>query len=227
VAATESINIEAWREYAIKTALLYCRKCKHRQQVAEEAEGLADLALVKAAREYQPIHNGKPIKWQTYLQHCIYGEVAHFNRDGAATIRIPAWRQEADENGKVARRIRRQLLSPMPESISLDAQLSHNNGNGNSDRDARLLDGDSDFADSATDNLARRELLQKWIAHLPEKQREVLRLSFFGGLAMIEIEDRLSMGRGYGYMVKRTALQRLRRLAALEPAENIAAVLGK
>ena len=89
VAETPLSNIEYWMDYAYKVTRGLCLKLP--KEAKDEAEGIADEALSRALRDYNP---RKATKFSAYLRIKIHYVIQHYCRDKQRHIKIPAWHQE-------------------------------------------------------------------------------------------------------------------------------------
>ncbi|WP_083922136.1 SigB/SigF/SigG family RNA polymerase sigma factor [Nocardiopsis halotolerans] len=181
----------------------------------EDLRQTAMLGLVKAIRGYDP-DRGKP--FVAYLTPTVTGEIKRHFRDHTWAVRVPRRHQEnrgqlrrvtgefqqaharTPTTAEIAREMGiseaevRELtqVSEAYRSLSLDAP------------DVSGTDGEDDVAledhlgsdDAALERVVERESLKPALARLPERERRILMLRFFGDHTQAEIADEM----GYSQM---------------------------
>jgi RNA polymerase sigma-B factor len=179
-----------------------------RGQALDELVGVANLGLVKAAERFDPDH-GSPFR--SYAVPTIVGELRRYFRDHAWAVRVPRSLQEdaldveraaddlrgdlggdptprqvadqldmSDSDVVRAQQARAEALS----SVSLDRPIGES--------DAVLGDmigTDDDRYSSIEDAEAVHEALQR----LPDRERDIVVMSFYGEKTQSEIADHLGI----------------------------------
>jgi RNA polymerase sigma-B factor len=189
------------------------RRIAHRYAGRGQAIGdlvqVASLGLVKAARRFDPEQG---TDFLSYAVPTMLGELRRYFRDNAWAMHVPRGLQETALRVQQADETLRQRLGHEASAVdvagdlgvrvddvlearqvsgiafscrSLDAPLSDEAGNGL----AELVGGD----DVAMEQVEDREALQAALARVPEREREILVLRFFGERTQTEIAERLGI----------------------------------
>jgi RNA polymerase sigma-B factor len=180
-----------------------------RGQAIGDLVQVASLGLVKAARRFDPEQG---TDFLSYAVPTMLGELRRYFRDNAWAMHVPRGLQETALRVQHADEALRQTLGhevsavevaddlgvPVSEVLearqvsgiafscrSLDAPLRDEAGNGLAE-----LVGDDDVA---LDQVEDREALQAALARVPEREREILVLRFFGERTQTEIAERLGI----------------------------------
>ncbi len=191
------------------------RRYGGRGEPLEDLKQTAMVGLVKAVRGYDP-DRGKP--FISYLLPTVTGEIKRHFRDHTWAVRVPRRHQEnrvklrrvtgefqqahartptiaelAQEMGLSESEISELTqVSESYRSLSLDAPDS---SDADGQEGARLEDH-LGSEDEALERVVQRESLKPALARLPERERRILMLRFFGDHTQSEIADRL----GYSQM---------------------------
>jgi RNA polymerase sigma-B factor len=206
------------------------RRYGGRGEPLEDLKQTAMVGLVKAVRGYDP-GRGKP--FISYLLPTVTGEIKRHFRDHTWAVRVPRRHQE---NRVKLRRVTSEFQQEhartptmaelaremgMPEaevseltqvsesyrSLSLDAPDA---SDGQGQEGARLEDH-LGSEDAALERVVERESLKPALARLPEREREILRLRFFGDHTQSEIADRLGYSQMHVSRLLAGVLEQLRR----------------
>lgn len=179
-----------------------------RGQALDELVGVANLGLVKAAERFDPDH-GSPFR--SYAVPTIVGELRRYFRDHAWAVRVPRSLQEnaldveraaddlrtdlggdptprqvadqldmSDSDVVRAQQARAEALS----SVSLDRPIGESDG-----VLGDLIGTDDDRYSSIEDAEAVHEALQR----LPDRERDIVVMSFYGEKTQSEIADHLGI----------------------------------
>lgn len=203
-------------------------------------EPVADLVqvgfvgLLNALNRFDPASG---VRFTTYAQHLVVGEIKHYLRDRSQAIRQPAWLQELRHKvnraaGKLAssgrqatpEEIAREL--GVPESAvcevfttqetlrvaSLDARTDDEGGDS----------GPLECADPSpeTVRLEDRLVLESAIGQLRDLERQVLISFHFESMRQAEIAEKLSISPNYVSHILRQSLTKLRRILEEEEAQE-------
>ncbi len=179
-----------------------------RGQAMDDLVQVACLGLVKAAERFDPEHGtGFP----AYAIPTILGELRRHFRDHAWAVRVPRTLQEttlqvekaserlAQQNGEatveqVARELglsdwevlkARQTSSEAFSRTSLDHPIGEDGGGSLGD-----LVGEED---SSLESVENRVAVRRALARLPEREREIIVMRFFGDRTQMEIADQLGI----------------------------------
>lgn len=199
-------TVEAWLPMAVRLA----RRFRDRGESMEDLTQVAALGLVKAVARYEPAR-GNP--FAAYAVPTVVGEIKRHFRDYTWDTHVPrrvqelrnqvrtAWREIAtnldDQSPDVARVAEHTGLSEEEvrtgvaaldahSALSLDAR-THNSQDGYA-----LLDTLGE-RESAYDRVIDREAVKPMLSRLPERERRVLYLRFFGDLTQEGIAEQLGI----------------------------------
>ena len=191
------------------------RKFLYRGEQPQDLEQVASVGLILAVDRFDP---GRDVEFLSYAVPTITGEILRHFRDRSSMIRMPRRLRElqgqiydaaaelAQRHGRAARpsEIARHLevdVEVVLEGLaaqgagytaSLDeAGWSDDDGSGAGDRTrftAALGHIEPEF-----DLVEHRESLAPLLANLPERERRILQLRFFGGQTQTEIGDQLGI----------------------------------
>ena len=198
----------------------------HAPRQQEDLEQVAYLALVKAARRYQP---ERGCSFPAYAIPTIYGELKRHFRDHGWDVHVPRLLQE---RALVAQRAARRLAADLGRPPSVQ-ELSEFLGWDAGDalraaeaRDAASLDRPvtGDGSENAIDRLhgesddgfervERRALLEHLLCVLAPLQREVVTLHYFAELSQAEVASRLELSPARVSRLLRQAVERMREQA--------------
>lgn len=191
------------------------RRYGGRGEPMEDLKQTAMVGLVKAVRGYDP-ERGKP--FISYLLPTVTGEIKRHFRDHTWAVRVPRRHQE---NRVKLRRItgefqqthaRTPTIAELAEEMGLsEAEVSELTQVSESYRSLSLDAPDTSDADgqegarledhlgsedAGLERVVQRESLKPALARLPERERKILMLRFFGDHTQSEIADQL----GYSQM---------------------------
>lgn len=204
----------------------------HAPRQQEDLEQVAYLALVKAARRYQPERGGS---FPAYAIPTIYGELKRHFRDHGWDVHVPRLLQErALEAKRAGRRLAADLgrapsVQELSEFLGWDARDALRAAEA---RDAASLDRPvtGDGTENAIDRLhgesddgfervERRALLEHLLCALGPLQREVVTLHYFAELSQAEVAARLELSPARVSRLLREAVERMREQAGEEAAQ--------
>ena len=213
------------------------RKYSYRGEPPQDLEQVASLGLILAVDRFDP---GRDIDFLSFAVPTITGEVLRHFRDRAHTIRVPrrlrqlqsriydAAAELAQRDGHAARpsAIARHL--DVDVEVVLDALAAQGAGDPASlDEPAQHDDGGSGAGDRARfasalgqiepefDLVEHREGLAPLLVAMPERERTILLLRFFGGLTQTEIAAQVGLSQMHvSRLLTRTLIRLRRQLAA-------------
>ena len=183
-------------------------KYSYRGEHTQDLEQVASLGLILALDRFDP---GRDVHFLSFAVPTITGEVLRYFRDRVSTIRVPrGLRTLQGQIREVADRLaQRHGRAPRPSEIArelgvdvdvvLDGLASHSAGHTSSLDEPAGQDEDRGgpdrgrFAavlgrpDPEFDLIEYREALAPLLAELPERERRILLLRFFGGQTQTEI----------------------------------------
>ena len=181
------------------------------------------------------------VQFNTYATHLIAGEIKHYLRDRAQTIRHPAWLQELRHKvNKASQSLQSELQRPATEREIADkvgvsesavqevlasletvklASLDVTAGeDGEGDSDLEKLDAALSSIEQVS--VEDRVLLESAMEQLRDLEREVLCLFHFDALNQTEIANRLGISCNYVSHILRQSLTKLRKIMNKEESDE-------
>jgi RNA polymerase sigma-B factor len=210
----------------------------YRGEHPEDLEQVASVGLILAVDRFDP---GRGIDFLSFAVPTITGEVLRFFRDRATTIRLPrrlrtlqgqihdAAADLAQRHGRAARpsEIARHLnvdIETVLEAlaaqgagytVSLDEPTWDDDG-GSRSVDRTRLAAAIGQVEPEFDLVENRESLAPLLAELPERERRILLLRFFGGQTQTEIAVQVGLSQMHVSRLLSRTLTRLRRQLTTE-----------
>ena len=207
------------------------RRHGHRGETADDLEQVARLGLILAVDRFDP---ARGVDFLSFAVPTVNGEVQRYFRDRASAIRVPrrlrqlqsaiydAAAELGQRHGRAARPSEIAALLEVDlevvldglqaagagHTVSLDAP-AYGDAEGSSERTqfgAALGHVEAEF-----DLIDHRESLAPLLAALPERERTILVLRFFGGLTQTEIGERIGVSQMHVSRLLSRTLARLRR----------------
>jgi RNA polymerase sigma-B factor len=192
----------------------------------EDLEQAANLALVKAVDRFDP---SKGFEFTTFAWATIAGELKRHLRDKSWGLRVPRRVQERFlVTARAAEDLHQQLGRPptvreLSERTGLDEEatieaLEVRSLHRLPSLDAPVQGGDGEAmergAPDANFDLADdRDLVQRLVGRLPERERELLRLRFAEQLTQSEIAGRIGVSQMHVSRLLSSTLEQLRKMA--------------
>lgn len=196
------------------------------------------IGLLNALSKFDPATG---VKFATYATHLVAGEIKHYLRDKALTIRHPAWLQELRHRiQRAASELHARLGRPPTELEiarevgvseqavlevyqtqellkvgSLDVTIANDE---ESDSEGERLDS-ADFAPEQL-SVEDRVVLENAMAQLRDLERQVLVLFHFESLNQTEIAHQLGISCNYVSHILRQSLAKLRRILVSEDEKD-------
>jgi RNA polymerase sigma-B factor len=218
-------------------AAYLARRFANRGQPLDDLTQVASIGLVKAIDRFDP---GLNIEFSTFATTTIVGELKRYLRDKGWAVRAPRRMQELYLSiGQVVDPLGQQLgRSPTIAELAAEVQASEEEvlealEAGQAYRFASLdaPKGEGEGAPAVRDTLGgedeelaraeHRATLDPLLDQLPEREREVVRLRFFGGLTQSEIARRLGISQMQVSRLLNRSVSQLRSLAgAAGPPEE-------
>ncbi len=193
----------------------------------DDLEQAANLALVKAVDRFDP---GKGFEFTTFAWATISGELKRHLRDKSWGLRVPRRVQERFlVTARAAEDLHQQLGRPptvkeLSERTGLDEEATIEalevramHRLPSIDAPAPGSDGEASehgAVDAAFDKADDRDLVERLVGQLPERERELLRLRFAEQLTQSEIAGRIGVSQMHVSRLLSSTLQELRRLAS-------------
>ncbi|WP_047869172.1 SigB/SigF/SigG family RNA polymerase sigma factor [Nocardiopsis sp. RV163] len=205
------------------------RRYNGRGEPLEDLKQTAMVGLVKAIHGYRP-DRGKP--FISYLMPTVTGEIKRHFRDHTWAIRVPRRHQEnriklrqvlntfqqtharVPTNAEIAKElgldeeevVELVQASESYRSLSLDAPDSSDSDG----QEGSRLEDHLGSEDEGLERVVQRESLKPVLARLPEREREILNLRFFGDHTQTEIADRMGYSQMHVSRLLKNTLQQLR-----------------
>jgi RNA polymerase sigma-B factor len=221
--AAEEALLRRWEPLARQLAGRFNRAAER-----EDLEQVARLALVQAARTYDP---DRGCQFSTFAVRTILGAIQHYVRDRAPAVRIPrrwwdlrprlheeaaAFAQAAGREPTVAELAERLGASEedvagalevhvLYRPMSLDDPCVRPDSTG-----AEPLAGSLGVIDPHLEAAEQRLVLQQALDELPRRLREILRRRFFQGQTQHEVARLMGLSQMHVSRLERQALSRLR-----------------
>ena len=213
------------------------RKYSARGQHLDDLEQVASVGLVLAVDRFDP---GRDVDFLSFAVPTITGEVLRFFRDRATVVRLPrrlrqlqgqiydAAAELAQRHGRAARpsEIARHL--GVDVDVVLDGLAAQGAGHTASldepayDSDGGEFTGLARFAgalgetEPEFDLVEHRAALAPLLATLPERERRILLMRFFGGMTQTEISQHVGISQMHVSRLLSRTLTRLRRQLAAD-----------
>lgn len=213
------------------------RKYRHRGENSDDLEQVASMGLVLAVDRFD---FGRDVNFLSFAVPTINGEVLRYFRDRATMIRLPrrlrqvqgriydAAAELAQRNGRAARpsEIARHLgmtveavleglaAQSTGHTTSLDEPASDEDG-GHSTGQSRFT-GALGETEPEFDLVEYREALAPLLAALPDRERRILLMRFFGDMTQTEIGHHVGISQMHVSRLLTRTLGRLRRQLAAD-----------
>jgi RNA polymerase sigma-B factor len=223
-AAEESL-LQRWEPLARQLAGRFSRAADR-----EDLEQVARLALVQAARTYDP---KRGCQFSTFAVRTMLGAIQHYVRDRAPTVRVPrrwwdlrprlhqeaaAFAQAAGREPTVAELAERLGANEEDVAGALEAHILYRpiSLDDPCARPEHLvsepLAGTIGVIDPLLEAAEQRMVLQQAMDELPLRLRDILQRRFFHGLTQQEVADALGLSQMHVSRLERQALGHLRQV---------------
>lgn len=223
---SEKVRNELVESYA-PLAEFFAKRYRNRGAESDDLRQVAQLALVKAVERFDPEFG---VKFSTFAGRTIDGELKRYFRDRTWSVRVPRSLQERSlEVRRTVERLsldlgRAPTVDQLAEATGLSsdevlealdvqsaytsASLDRPTGSGDdSDLTLGASLGSTDDAYEATEAaVAVRSLLDT----LPDRERRILELRFFGELSQSEIAEQVGISQMHVSRLLRKTLEQLR-----------------
>lgn len=202
------------------------RRFAHRGEPQDDLEQVAVLGLIQAVDRYQPDRGSD---FLSFAVPTITGEVRRHFRDHAWAMRVPrrlkdlhvtlgtAISELSQRLGRAptATELSRHLDLPREEILEgLEAASAYRSSSLDdlltADQDAPALEGVIGEADAALDRVEYRTTLAPLLAQLPDRERGILKLRFFGGMTQSQIAQQIGLSQMHVSRLLSRTLARLR-----------------
>lgn len=202
------------------------RRFAHRGEPQDDLEQVAVLGLIQAIDRYQPDRGSD---FLSFAVPTITGEVRRHFRDHAWAMRVPrrlkdlhvtlgtAISELSQRLGRAptATELSKQLDLPREEILEgLEAAAAYRSSSLNdlltADQDAPALEGVVGEADAELDRVEYRTTLAPLLDQLPDRERAILKLRFFGGMTQSQIAHQVGLSQMHVSRLLSRTLARLR-----------------
>ena len=196
-------------EMHIPLARFLARRFDHRGESADDLLQVALLGLLKAVERFDP---ERGLQFSTFATPTIVGELKRHFRDKGWAVRVPRRMQElhlqlANAVGTLTQEFGR---SPTPADVAVHLGVSEEevleameagglyrltslDGTAASDDDSTELTSMIGEDDPEYERVEQRSQLYAMLGTLPERERTIVYLRFFGGLTQSEIAARIGI----------------------------------
>lgn len=198
--------VKAWLPMAERLA----GRFRNRGEALDDLRQVAALGLVKAVDRYDPERGSA---FESYAVPTVTGEIKRHFRDHMWTLHVPRRVQDLRNRVRFARQDLIQTVpgrAPTLAEIAEKAQLSQEDAAAGLEAldsftalslDAELPGSEDGYAlrdalgapDPALDVVIDREAVKPRIAALPERERDILYMRFFGDMTQGRIADQLGI----------------------------------
>ncbi|MFD7133516.1 RNA polymerase sigma factor SigF [Streptomyces sp. NPDC059894] len=198
--------VEAWLPMADRLA----GRFRSRGESYEDLRQVAALGLVKAVDRYDP---DRGHAFESYAVPTVTGEIKRHFRDHLWTLHVPRRVQDLRNRVRIACQDLSRTVSgrrPTDAEIAACAQLSEEEVREGLEAlesftalslDAEVPGGDAGYSlgdalgesDPALDTVVDREAVKPRLAALPERERTILYLRFFGDMTQSRIAEQLGI----------------------------------
>lgn len=198
--------VEAWLPMSERLA----GRFRNRGESYEDLRQVAALGLVKAVDRYDPALGNA---FESYAVPTVTGEIKRHFRDHMWTLHVPRRVQDLRNRVRVAQRELAQTISgraPTLTEIAEHAGLTEDEVRSGLEAlesftalslDAELPGSDDGYSladalgavDPALDVVVDREAVKPRIAALPERERQILYMRFFGDMTQSRIAEQLGI----------------------------------
>jgi RNA polymerase sigma-B factor len=211
------------------------RRFQNRGEPLEDIVQVGFLGLIKAIDRFDPSLGNE---FTTFATPTILGEIRRYFRDKGWAIRFPRRLQELHQQvlrtneelknelsrqptvTEVAERLNVQpddVLEAMEMSTAL-TPLSIDATVGGGDESGRQLSESVGGEDPNLDRVEMREVLERAMQHLNERERRIMMMRFFDEMSQSEVAKRLGISQMHVSRLQRAALEQLRKYLPPEAA---------
>jgi RNA polymerase sigma-70 factor (sigma-B/F/G subfamily) len=214
-------------EMCLPTAHRLARRYGSVGELAADLAQVAALGLIKAVDGFDP---ARGFEFPTYATPTVLGEIKRHFRDRTSGIRMPRRLQELRISVNNARDELTQKLGRTPTVADLAAHLDvseeqiiemfaacHGHRPLSLDLPAAGADDDTALVDVVGDDdpefglVEHRQSLRVLMARLPERERQILNLRFYGNLSQSQIAEQVGLSQMHVSRLLRHSLEFLRR----------------
>ena len=224
----ERIREELVRGYESLVYFL-ARKFQNRGEPLEDIVQVGFLGLIKAIERFDPDLGNE---FTTFATPTIAGEIKRYFRDKSSSIRFPRRLQELHQqvlriNEALKNELNRQPtvaeiaarlgvepddvieameIAPAQSPVSIDQPVG-----GEGDEGGRQISDALGGTDPSLERVEMRDVLERAMSHLNERERRIMAMRFFDEMSQSEIAKRLGISQMHVSRLQRAALEQLRR----------------
>ncbi|HWL43972.1 MAG TPA: sigma-70 family RNA polymerase sigma factor [Ilumatobacter sp.] len=201
----------------------------------DDLEQVALLALVKSVDRFDP---ARGVPFAAFAGRTIEGELKRYFRDATWAVQVPRSAKELHlaVRGAIDRLTHTLGRPPSVDEVAVDLDVPRDDVLlGLAATDARAvgsLDATPDDGSPAGSRLADqrdpgyggvddRDAVAGLLARLPERERTIVELRFYGGLSQSQIAERLGISQMHVSRLLRATLERMRDLAGGDAADAL------
>jgi RNA polymerase sigma-B factor len=231
-AERERIKEELVRAYESLVYFL-ARKFQNRGEPLDDIAQVGFLGLIKAIDRFEPELGNE---FTTFATPTIAGEIKRYFRDKGWSIRFPRRLQELHQQVVRVNEEMKNQLGRQPSVAELAERLGVETGDvleameigtahtpvsidstvGREGEEGRQLSETVGEEDANLDRVEMREVLQRAMAHLTERERKILAMRFVDEMSQAEVARRLGISQMHVSRLQRAAQEQLRELLAAE-----------
>ena len=212
------------------------RRFQNRGEPIEDVVQVGYLGLIKAIDRFDPKLGNE---FTTFATPTILGEIKRYFRDKGWAIRFPRRLQELYQQvvrvneemknqlgrepsvGEVAARLGVEpddVLEAMEMSTAFTPMSIDASTGGDAEEGGRQLSEAVGGEDPNLDRVEMRQILERAMQHLNERERRIMIMRFFDEMSQSEVAKRLGISQMHVSRLQRAALEHLREQIPSEPA---------
>lgn len=185
------------------------RRFSHRGEPQDDLEQVATVGLIQAVDRFDPARGSD---FLSFAVPTITGEVRRHFRDHAWSMRVPrrlkdlhvalgaAISELSQKHGRAPTATELSLHLQMPREAVLEGleaagayRSSSLDGMLDGDGSSAALEGIVGAADAELDRVEYRTALAPLLERLPDRERTIIKLRFFGGMTQSQIAERVGL----------------------------------
>jgi RNA polymerase sigma-B factor len=236
-ASTDPADREQIKEQLVRgyESLVYflARKFQNRGEPIDDIAQVGFLGLINAIDRFDP---GLGNEFTTFATPTIAGEIKRYFRDKGWSIRFPRRLQELHQQVVRVNEEMKIQLGRRPSLAELAQRLGVETGDvleameigiahtpvsfdapvGREDEEGRQISETVGGEDINLDRVEMREVLQRAMAHLTERERKILAMRFVDQMSQAEVARRLGISQMHVSRLQRAAQEQMRELLAAQ-----------
>ncbi|GAA2476835.1 RNA polymerase sigma factor SigF [Streptomyces thermolineatus] len=205
---------------------------RSRSEPMEDVVQVGTIGLINAIDRFDP---GRGVQFPTFAMPTVVGEIKRYFRDNVRTVHVPRRLHElwVQVSGAIEDLTTAHGRSPTTAEIAASLKLEEEEvlacleagrayhatsleaaqeGEGHPGLLERL-----GYDDPALDGVEHRDLVRHLLVQLPERERHILMLRYFGNLTQSQISDRLGVSQMHVSRLLSRSFARLRSANQIEP----------